>query len=474
MKIMDPKSSKNPYDLHLEDARELGKIIPDNAIDVTITSPPYFDLKDYGFDKGKQIGQNQSYERYLGDLEKIFNDCYDKTEDTGSLWIIVDTFKKNGGMKTLPFDLAEKVQTKERWKLKDIIIWNKTKTLPWSHKGKLRNIFEYILFFTKTDEFKYYIDRIRELKGLKKWWVKYPERYNPKGKVPGNIWEFTIPTQGWKNGFARHFCPFPPRLVERIITLTTDKKDVVLDPFAGSGVVLAQAKYMNRKYIGFELNEEYVDLFHKNVLPKTKEIAGEIKKERRERKKAIEILRRWIKELRLVKYPKTLVKQMLKKEDKNELPISSIFAITTDSEREYSDPPKEEVYLIYDGSINKEKLWSTIREVKSESPLSIFGVEANIHLLGRSSFLRKKDQYKDERFWLYSSKINKSVEEISFENWMRKSRASAWNTYSKNGVPPIISNVKNYQEVREIQNYQDIISYQEDYYEEIYRDLLSY
>src|SRR5207253_1419630 len=142
------------------------------------------------------------------------------------------------------------------WLLKDIIIWNKTRTLPWSGHGQFRRIFEYILFFAKTSAFKYHVDRIKEPDDLKEWWVKYPERYSPKGKVPSSIWTFPIPVQGsFSRSNFRHFCPFPSSLIERILLLTTDLGDCVFDPFAGSGVVLAQAKAMGRRFIGCDVNK---------------------------------------------------------------------------------------------------------------------------------------------------------------------------------------------------------------------------
>ena len=100
--------------------------------------------------------------------------------------------------------------------------------------------------------------RLTETSLLKEWWVRFPERYNPKGIVPTNVWEFSIPTQGiWTGKSLRHFNPLPPKMIERIILLTTDAGDVVFDPFAGSGTTLSVADFLDRKWFGFELNKEY-------------------------------------------------------------------------------------------------------------------------------------------------------------------------------------------------------------------------
>ena len=165
--------------IHKYDARDISKLIDNPIIDVTITSPPYFDMKDYGYTE--QIGFGQNYENYLEDLRKVFEGVYACTKNTGSLWVIIDTFRRAGSVVPLPFDFANKIAP-IGWKLQEIIIWGKDKTVPWAHNGQMRNLFEYILVFSKTDNYKFFIDKVRQYDSLKKWWVKYPERYNPKVK----------------------------------------------------------------------------------------------------------------------------------------------------------------------------------------------------------------------------------------------------------------------------------------------------
>lgn len=143
--------------------------------------------------------------------------------------------------------------------------------MPWSRQGQTKNKFEYILLFSKSKKFKYYGDRVRiyNTKFLKKWWIRYPERYNPKGKALDEVWNYGIPIQGsWGNGYVKHFCPLPTDMIGNMIQLTSDEDDVILDPFAGTGSVLVQAAYMNRKYVGSELNREYINMFH-NYFEKT-------------------------------------------------------------------------------------------------------------------------------------------------------------------------------------------------------------
>lgn len=258
------------YNYIIGDARNMKKIFEEQKIgkpDLIITSPPYFDVKNYEGSKN-QIGFGQNYEEYLKDIIDIFQKCYEYSSQYATFWMITDTVKKNGIIMPLPFDVNRELANKYSltWKLKDIIIWNKTKNIPWNAKGKFKNLFEYIFFYVKDSKYKFNIDRIREITDLKKWWLTYPERYNPKGKAPSNLWEFTTPIRGWGNGYLNHFCPFPFPLVERIISISTNENDLVFDPFAGSGSVLSVAYVMNRSSVGIDINKEYKKRFKQEVL----------------------------------------------------------------------------------------------------------------------------------------------------------------------------------------------------------------
>ena len=116
----------NKYITH--DARQLGALLPPDVecIDVTVTSPPYWNIKDYG--NKQQIGFGQSYKEYLSDIDRVFRAVYTATKPSGSLWIIADTFKQEGEIRLLPFDIANRIR-RTGWLLQDIIIWQKDRTL---------------------------------------------------------------------------------------------------------------------------------------------------------------------------------------------------------------------------------------------------------------------------------------------------------------------------------------------------------
>ncbi len=351
----------------LDDARNLRKKIKPSSLDVTITSPPYFDMKDYGH--SDQIGFGQSYEAYLKDLKGIFQNIYDATKDTGSLWVIIDTFKRDGAVVPLPFDFAREVSV-AGWKLQDIIIWKKDKTVPWSKKGTTRKIFEYVLFFSKSQVFKYYSERAREIKDLKEWWIRYPERYSPCGKSLEEIWEFSIPTQGaWGDGYIRHFCPLPEDLVRRIITLTTDEGDTVFDPFSGSGTVPAQAAFMLRKYYGFELNPEYIDMFEsylKDNLEFRLELYSASKNSIDE-----ESFKERIIDLRILKYGRVLSKKL----KSSGINISKIWIERSNKKLSGKYDIASAKYVMLSDKLYP-KIREKIDELISTPPLSKFGISA--------------------------------------------------------------------------------------------------
>jgi len=261
---------------HLGNSKNLKSIFNKSKYkspNLVVSSPPYYDILNYN-NNAEQIGYGQEkYTEYLDDVCQIFQDCYDLATPNASFWLIVDTFKKDGVLKTLPFDIVTNLLSKNAntWRLKEVIIWDKEKNIPWNGNGHFKNQFEYILFFTKGDDFYFSMDEVREITDLKKWWKSYPERYNSNGKAPSNVWSITNPIRGWGNNKQEHFCPFPYSLVEKIISISSKENDLILDPFAGSGTLLAIASLMNRKAIGVDINTAYKKLYEEKIILGAKE-----------------------------------------------------------------------------------------------------------------------------------------------------------------------------------------------------------
>lgn len=352
-----------------KDARTISETIKsDIQIATTITSPPYYDMKDY--DSENQVGFGQTYEDYLADLQSIFKKILGITKSDGSLWIIIDTFKRNNQVVTLPFDLSNKLK-ETGWLLQDVIIWKKDKTVPWSSNGFMQRKFEYILFFTKSSKFKSNRDKVRvyDTSHLKRWWVKYPERYNPKGKALDEVWDFPIPTQGsWGDKYIRHFCPLPKDMVATMIQLSTDENDIVLDPFAGSGTVLSQSAYMKRKYVGFELNNEYIKMFKaylkSTLLTSSKEY--ELSKQTRSQNG----FEKTILNLRSLKYAKNLLTSIQQNTGEKEFKI-----IVTIKGKSNQKNKLLKVQYDFLGNLDKAVVVMLLDDITQKKPLSKFGIE---------------------------------------------------------------------------------------------------
>ncbi len=364
---------------HIQDARSLTTVVK-QKVDVIITSPPYFDLKDYG--SSNQIGFGQQYDDYMQDMNRVLQQCFEVTSDSGCMWMVVDTLKKEGNLKLLPFDIVSEAQ-KTGWMLKDIIIWKKDRTLPFSRRGEMRNIFEYVLYFVKSTDFKYYPERISSL-DIKEWWIKYPERYALNGKAMTDVWDFPIPVQGsWGDSYVRHFCPLPRQMIDQIIQLCSDEGDVVFDPFAGSGAVLAEAHRLNRKFIGCDLNPQYRDMFY-NYLPT---VAVEDPAAKDLELKAL--LGSTLTGLRILKWPSALLKTCRKADPRSLDNVQGVIIKPTEG---HDLALNNEVEYTLIMSHRDEKAEELIRRTAARPPLTKYGLKPTL------SFTQK---LRDAPLWEY-------------------------------------------------------------------------
>ncbi len=438
--------------VHQGDARLLAQRLPDHSLAVTLTSPPYWGLKDYGVPH--QIGWEQDYQDYLGDLVGIFRHVYRATRATGSLWVVLDTLRSNGRLKLLPFEFADCLEREAGWVPQDVIIWDKGKTLPWSHTGRMRNRFEYILCFSKGKSFKYEISRLKEV-DLKEWWVKYPERYNPKGKVPPNIWNLPIPVQGsWSPNGLRHACPFPVSLVERILLLTTDAREgqIVFDPFAGSGIVPALAEAMGRGFLGFELNPKFIEMYRTLVRSLVRRQwalrSAELDTLEGKRKAlADQILR-----LRLTKYPKEVIKQVCKSLRASDALFGGALAVSPGKAQERLGNTKKHhlvslrVILLLRNVENRPRVERAVRRIMSRPPLSKFGIDAQVLVLPLAHVAHLRPGFglkPTDVLWVYTKgRTHKYRRQTSLVRWLQGLESRGGDGNAGASFPVIASNVR--------------------------------
>jgi DNA modification methylase len=176
------------------DARKRSALA-DNSIDLILTSPPYWQKRDY--ETKKQLGREKTARGYINSLVKIMNGWKPLLKESGSVFINIGDSYKNGCLLEIPSLLAA-AATRDGWKLRERIVWEKPNSTPHAARRRLALREEYVLHFTLSD--KYYSD----LEG-------YKERFD--GSV-SNIWRIRASSHR-----GEHPAPFPEELVERILFL---------------------------------------------------------------------------------------------------------------------------------------------------------------------------------------------------------------------------------------------------------------
>lgn len=217
--------------------------IVDGSVSVVVTSPPYWNLKDYF--KAGQIGQEE-YDTYIKRMKTVWSECYKKLLPNGSIWININIRVQAGKIISIPHDFI-KICKDLGFYYKGIFIWHKSSGIPTSDKN-IVDRHEYILLFTKSDDFLVnssiqasFSDYINaEINGGAFWNI------NRKAGSIGKKY--------------KHPAIYPNDLVKRIIYMATQDGNVVLDPFLGSGTSLIAALQCNRNFIGYEYNENFKEL----------------------------------------------------------------------------------------------------------------------------------------------------------------------------------------------------------------------
>ncbi|OLP64759.1 hypothetical protein BACPU_23490 [Bacillus pumilus] len=424
-------------------------------IDLIVTSPPYWDMKQYG-EVDEQTGYGQTYPEYLSDIKKTFEGVYKYSKTSATLFVIIDTMKRNGKMVRLPDDLSNVLED-IGWVHQDTIIWDKGKTLPWSRKGQMRNVFEYILMFTKKDtiNYKYNVDQIKTVDDLKEWWIDYPERYSPEGKVPSNIWEFVIPTQGsWgtKRDFGdnefKHACPFPPEMMARIIKLSSDEGDVVFDPFAGTGVLFATARLLNRNFIGFDTNPDYKKVFEQVTIPLVNQKWEEIAQYYMEQEKLKKVMQDTIYKLRVLKFPKAIVKKM-RNDLKDSLELQCDFSLIIADEKKLTNEDIERDRLgrikytfVWNDVDTVEEAMDLIMEISSKAPFSKYGLSVEIEIIGTKEFLENDKNNSENYFSYMNGNTNSFYNEDNLSYFKNILGTEIHKGYFDKEIPPILSSIK--------------------------------
>ncbi len=235
-------SDKISAKVFFETSEHMDKI-KNSSIQTIVTSPPYWNLKDY-FKKG-QIGQ-EDYETYILRMNKVWFECYKKLNNKGSMWVNINVRVHEGKVILLPYDFIAQCR-KIGFYYKGIIVWHKSSGIPTIPKN-IVDRFEYVLLFTKDNCPYINCEKFLEYKDYKNEYINKGAIWNINRKF-GSIGQKFI-----------HPAIYPNELAKRLIEISSEKGQIVLDPFLGSGTTLISALNCGRSFIGYEYNEGFKTL----------------------------------------------------------------------------------------------------------------------------------------------------------------------------------------------------------------------
>lgn len=254
---------------------DLIKSLDSDSIDLVITSPPYSDIVNYG-----NYVDIKNPSEYCDWILPLFNEIKRVLKPNGSFILNINDKCVNGFRSVFIYDLISRSQKETELKLYDTYFWHKPNGIPNGSNKRFRNTTEFLFHFTKSKEVKFYMDRVLEdmkensiirysspmndyqgtitngQRNLKS--IQFTEKNIPKKCRPDNVFRFKTASAA-RDNIIRHPAPFHKDLPSYFINLLTDVGDNVLDPFSGIGTTGISCKELNRNYIGYELNEVYVN-----------------------------------------------------------------------------------------------------------------------------------------------------------------------------------------------------------------------
>ena len=287
----------------LGDALECLRTLEPESVHACVTSPPYYNLRDYGV--AGQIGAEATPEEFVEKLVEVFREVRRVLRPDGTLWVnIGDSYATRSGNQPptntrnscghtekrtppgykykdligVPWLLAFALRA-DGWYLRQDIIWNKSNCMPESVQDRCTKSHEYIFLLSKSERYYFDPQAIREPAGAKgnarsfRGGGAYTggRSFNNSAEVAreshGNVKNdtgtrnkrdvWTVSTTGFRGA---HFAVFPEKLIEPCILAGCPEGGTVLDPFTGSGTTGVVAKRLGRNFVGCEINPDYAKM----------------------------------------------------------------------------------------------------------------------------------------------------------------------------------------------------------------------
>lgn len=320
------------------DSLDVLRSISDNSVDCCVTSPPYWQKRQY---ENGGIGLEESPQEYINSLFNIIKEVKRVLKPSGSFWLNIGDSYQNKSLLGIPWRIAL-MMIDDGWILRNNVIWNKHKGGMNPNKDRFGSVFEDFFFFVKSEKYYFDADAVRSkprqtkvkngsvvsatgVSGIRykrqielstslsdeekknaseqleqvlnrirrgeisdfRMVIRNEQRtthsdstklsgrakelkdkgfyflfYNPKGTMPGNVWDI-MPEDTQRR--KMHFAPYPEELCVIPIKSTCPQNGVVLDPFSGTGTTMKVAYELGRKSIGIDLSNEYIKLAKQRI-----------------------------------------------------------------------------------------------------------------------------------------------------------------------------------------------------------------
>lgn len=305
--------------IYNEPCLETVKRMPDNYLDCVITSPPYWQLRDYGYPE--QWGLEPTFNEYLEHLWQLMDEIYRALKPNGTVWVNLgdsystqygtnaalargknyeseSTYLTNRGEsknlikpKNMPNKCLLLIPDRfaigcidRGWIVRNDIVWAKRNGMPESVTDRFSKKHEYFFFMVKSEKYYFDLDAVRSKhihandkrndgeRHIYKEGVKSLNNdmlatnavsFNPLGKNPGSVSDFwDIPTKPSSN---EHYAAYNDELIKKPILAGCPEGGIIYDPFMGTGSTAESALRANRKFIGSEMSEKYIDIANKRL-----------------------------------------------------------------------------------------------------------------------------------------------------------------------------------------------------------------